>query len=166
MKNKLDYLHKLIIQDNLQFFGLNETWLTENIANSFPSMRSHLIIRRDRLIGRGGGVALYFNSLFRSNIILSHHDYNIGIEFILTESYLTDIDTLVHLVMYRLPHINKNCLINVFDHIRPLIINCQRYVFCGDLNLNVSDHSNLTFLSNLLSEHGLKRIEFGPTHFT
>lgn len=83
MKNKLDYLQQLISQDNLLFFGLNETWLTNNISSSFLTTRSHLIMRQDRIEGRGSGVALYYNSLFSSNVIMSHLDYTTGIDSLL-----------------------------------------------------------------------------------
>lgn len=162
----MDYLHQLIAQDNLQFFGLNETWLNNSISSSFLTSRSHLIIRQDRRDARGGGVALFYNSLFRSTIVASHLDFFTGVEFLLTESAFSQIESILHLIVYRPPNINKNCLIIVFNHLRPLVVECSRYIFCGDLNLDLANPANLAFVDELLTSHGLARISFGPTHFT
>ena len=35
LRNKVDYIHQLITQDNLHFFGLNETWLSNAITIHF-----------------------------------------------------------------------------------------------------------------------------------
>ena len=54
----------------------------------------------------------------------------------------------------------------MFNFLRPLDVECSRYVFCGDLNLDLANPGNLSFVDDLLASHGLTRIAFGPTHFT
>ena len=146
MKHKVDYLHQLILQDRLQFFGLSETWPTNIVANSFLTSRSHLIIRQDRAECRGGGVALYYNSAFHSNHLASHLDYCTGVEFILVESALSHLDTILHLIVYKPPHINKASLVNVFNYLRPLVSDAPRHIFCGDLNLDCQEPDKSAFI--------------------
>lgn len=79
----------------------------------------------------------------------------------MVESTLSSLDDLFHLIVYRPLLVNKNCLLSIFEYLRPLIVDCQRYIFSGDLNLNVSVPVNAQFILDLLSSHELSRIEFG-----
>ena len=58
--NKLDELFLLVSQYRVvDIISITETWLTENIADSFVTLRNYSLFRHDRKSGAGGGILLY-----------------------------------------------------------------------------------------------------------
>ena len=57
--NKVDELKAHIDNYKSDILFVTETWLTESIPNEAVNISGFNIIRKDRTIARGGGVAIY-----------------------------------------------------------------------------------------------------------
>lgn len=56
---KSEQLQHLLYESNLDFLCLTETWLHENSPADVLKVHGYNMFRRDRAVGRGGGVLFY-----------------------------------------------------------------------------------------------------------
>ena len=65
--NKTDHMFLSVHSSNVDCFAVTETWLNDDIPNDPIALTNFNIERRDRPVGRGGGVLLYIRNVFRYN---------------------------------------------------------------------------------------------------
>jgi hypothetical protein len=58
-QDKLSEISLIARQCNFSLFAFSETWLKSNVSNENISIPGYNILKYDRSITRGGGVALY-----------------------------------------------------------------------------------------------------------
>lgn len=72
MATKREQLENLLVNSNIDFLGLTETWLTYYLA--LIVMPGYDVFRKDRDHGRGGGVLLYVKSTIKCKQIECHRE--------------------------------------------------------------------------------------------
>ena len=61
LANKVNELEILKESYRADLIFVTETWLTDSVPDEIVNVSGLNIVRRDRLCGRGGGVAIYVN---------------------------------------------------------------------------------------------------------
>lgn len=71
---KSEQIKHLIVNSNLDYLCLSETWLHKNSPSAALSVPGYNIFRRDRPEGRGGGLMFYFRDNINCRQIQWKHD--------------------------------------------------------------------------------------------
>ena len=61
LKNKIDEFAASVVCNNINVAAVTETWFQHDILDSFISVDGYKIHRKDRQLGRGGGVCIYLS---------------------------------------------------------------------------------------------------------
>ena len=61
LKNKIDEFAASVVCNNINVAAVTETWFQHDILDSFISVDGYEIHRKDRQLGRGGGVCIYLS---------------------------------------------------------------------------------------------------------
>jgi hypothetical protein len=135
---KIDEVSMLALNNNLDIFGINETWLDSTIPDSAVNIPGYKIYRKDRN-RQGGGVALYVKSTITAKLI----EFQTSIECVWVE-ITNENEKLMVGSMYRPP--SAGCdyydhMINVLEHIHNIN---DKMVLLGDLNFDYSLNENLS----------------------
>ncbi len=77
MATKREQLEHLLVNSNIDFLGLTETWLTRSSPEALIVMPGYDVFRQDRDHGRGGGVLLYVKSTIKCKQIEWHRETDI-----------------------------------------------------------------------------------------
>jgi hypothetical protein len=62
LRNKIQELSELAVKVRPLVICITETWLNPDISDNEVSLPGYMLIRSDRVIGKGGGVAIYINT--------------------------------------------------------------------------------------------------------
>lgn len=79
----IDSVRDLLIGNNLHAFAVSETWFHDKVNSGLVAIPGFELIRQDRTIKRGGGVAIYLKSGIAFRLLhKSHHNANAEFLFI------------------------------------------------------------------------------------
>lgn len=67
--SKREEVQHLLSESNLDFLALSETWLNTNIPTNMIDVPGYTCYRRDRLVGKGGGVLVYIRDIFKYSVV-------------------------------------------------------------------------------------------------
>ena len=68
--NKLNFVYNMLILYNIDFLGISETWLNDEIPNSFVALPNYNILRWDNKYGiRKHGVAFYIREVIKYSLV-------------------------------------------------------------------------------------------------
>ncbi len=71
---KRDEKRILLSESNIDFLHIGETWLHKKIPTSKIDVPGYTCFRRDRTVGRGGGVLIYIKDSFNAKEIFPTSD--------------------------------------------------------------------------------------------
>ena len=131
--NKVHELYQILCESKYDFIFITESWLNENITNSFLLLNyGYSIFRKDRIGKKGGGVAVVFrNSLFASEV-------NIPERFQLAETLVFDLVLKLYevrfLLIYRSPNCNEIHLGKLKNLIDWVYNSSNQCIILGDFN--------------------------------
>ena len=173
VRNKADVLNDVILENNLDFLGLTETWLSENeevnkvtISSMVPKGFSFLHTPR---MSRGGGVGFIYNKCFKPKCdslpVFSSFEC-------LMVVFTASSFTFRVIIIYRVPPSNKNKILKTAfikelgDLLEFTATQKGKLVLLGDFNVHVDSSSDpeTLQLTSLLSSFGLIQHVQGPTH--
>ncbi|XP_074041353.1 uncharacterized protein [Leptinotarsa decemlineata] len=160
----LDFKDK--VHNIYDIITVSETWLNENISNHYVHLEGYQLFRKDRLVGRGGGDAIYIkNSLKASSIDYSSSDA-------LEQVWITfTIHKVKYAVasMYRPPNVPLPSFLTGFeDSLSSVCPKFENVICAGDMNIDFSDSASRSCiqLSEIIESFGLKQIVDQPTRFS
>ena len=160
--NKIDDLSLLVQSHAPDLIAITETWLDAGVPDAGVSLQHYSIVRRDRKLQQGGGVALYVNNN------LSFHAFDMIVDNVSEFEILwvsirprllpRQISILIVAIIYCPPSYN----VASQNELSRLILNCtdklkQRYpnsgfILCGDFNqLNTSNFNHHLCFKQVIS---------------
>ena len=166
VNNKTTLLNEYVKDNDLDIFGITETWLKAKNQHSIAQLTppGYTLHHVDQPRGNGGGVAIMHKDSIRSTSTESKSyqsfDY---IEKKLTLGSLA----LLFTVIYRTPTNNPVSLFieDFASYLESLLISKSRILVCGDFNIHVdkpNDPDTIRF-NELLESTGLKQHVTGMT---
>lgn len=147
--------------------GVTETWLSPTTPSDHYEIPGYTLLRADRAVGTGGGVALYIKCgmVFEQLHITS---VDPGIEFISLILKMRGVKLCVAIV-YRPPHVSYTCLGSLFQALFVDIAVQVDYAVClGDINVDLLSNSchEAKYLCRLLRLHSIVQHVTEPTRVT
>lgn len=133
--SKLTEIRNIFEGSLLNIVGVSETWLKPEISTSKVNFAGYSCCRNDRLVHRGGGVALYVSKNLPYNIV--HKGSNYGVAESLFIEIVVDSDRILVGVVYA-PHGNVDAL---ECDIADLLVRYSKVIIMGDFNSNLFDTS-------------------------
>nr|CAI5838561.1 unnamed protein product [Callosobruchus analis] len=116
-----------IFEGKYDFITVSETWLKPNIPNSVVDLNNYNLYRKDRLIKRGGGPAVYLRSQFKGSLITLPQTQSEHLWL-----YVTIKNKGIALgTFYRPPDISEQVFLDEFENIVGLIAPKFDFVVCG-----------------------------------
>lgn len=171
VKNKATQLNEYISDNKLDLVAVTETWLNDGdqvtLGNICPS--GYKVISKPRS-GRGGGVAIIYNSSLRVKEVT--HKQHASFEHIEVLVQSPDNTGMSLCLVYRPPPNKKNGLkhnefiAEISDFLDEWVLNKNRLLLCGDFNYHVDNVNDkvATEFSHLLESYGLRQHVSSPTH--
>lgn len=160
---KLKDLEYYVLDKKIDILAVSETWLDAATDTSALHINHYKFFRRDRG-GRGGGVGLYVNTLYK----VSNISTNLNIEqlWLLIETHKKKICSGV---AYRPPNLNYKVFIDELENsfIQCLEISDSIYC-CGDFNLDLLrvDDPSVLYFSSFVESIGCTQLINSPTRVT
>jgi hypothetical protein len=147
--------------------GVTETWLSSTTPSEHYEIPGYTLLRADRAIGTGGGVALYIKcGIVFEQLHITCVDP--GIEFISLILKVRGVKLCVAIV-YRPPHGSYTCLGSLFQALFVDIAVQVDYAVClGDVNIDLISNSShdAKYLQRLLRFHNVVQHVTEPTRVT
>lgn len=147
-------------------FWFAESWLKPRISNNLVKINGYYLLRNDRILSMGGGVAVYVNNLFKSTILsISANESSNEPEYIIVKLTLPSNDSILLASVYRRPKgILLNKFINDFCKYYP---NENNVIIMGDLNCDLrSTNFEAIYIRDIVDTLALKVQPSQPTHHT
>ena len=145
--SKLNFVSNTVTMDNIDFLFLTETWLDNRILDSMISINDFEILRCDRLVKKGGGVALYHK---KSIYVQKLQNPVAPSTFFNFEFMCVRLDTSkckIHFLIFYVPPDSSQCpstIINVCKVISFFLISTAPFIILGDFNLPKINWTNST----------------------
>ena len=165
---KLDEIRDILNDDNisLDIFGLNETFLTENVSSKDLLINGYNVERKDRLSKGGGGLLMYINSCISYTRRYDIESSNLESMWVQIETFHKK-SVLLNLV-YRPPNSPQSW---IDDYEKQLCVaeSCTGEFFAmGDYNIDFTfpDCFNNTKWTCLIKDFGLRQYVESPTRVT
>ena len=171
--NKLDELHHLVYEQNLDIVFICETWLHTGITDGLIDPRGcYSIFRRDRPCCRGGGVCIMVSKYYKAAEV--EVDLHCGLELIGVDINISD--TKIRLIIaYRPPGVNTEMIAYTDELCKQLKLmsNTVQPVFlvgdfnCPDVNWSAFEAPNdsvQNVFSDFVCETGFVQLVAEPTH--
>ncbi|KAI5727884.1 hypothetical protein M8J77_008146 [Diaphorina citri] len=160
-------IRTLIDNADLHAILISESWLKPSISDSLVNISGYTLVRHDRLVRRGGGVAMYIRNdlthkvLVRSTAASSQDDKII--EFMAVELVVRSIKILLT-VVYKPPKANQ--LDELYDLIVSVIPQYEHIILMGDFNINLLDSNSsvATRFAETMTSYNLTVLPSAPTH--
>jgi hypothetical protein len=153
-------IQEYIADNSIDLLALTETWIQPDFPPStLQSLtpQNYSIINCPRSVGRGGGIALIYNSSLKVNSLslASYSSFELlGVKFSVSYS------SCICCIIYRPPSSSLSVFFDEFSSLlAELSSSTSELLFCGDFNIHVDDsqsNSALSFL-NLLESFGLQQ---------
>lgn len=161
-KSKRDQIHQLLLDSNLDFLCLTETWLNENSPSSALHVPGYKVHREDRVGSKGGGDLIFVKDRFQCHEVQwSCNELEcIGLNITLSPSMSFSLITL-----YRPPS-SKNTF---YEHFENMLKECnfnKEVIIIGDFNINWEDKASRKTLKQITDDFDLKQLINGPTRVT
>lgn len=161
---KFHDLKEHVLKANYDLFFITETWLTRNVPSENISIENYNLIRRDRPLGRAGGVCVFIKNDITYSIIQTCDSYeqlwlNIKLN---RQSYAVG-------VVYKPPDYNCNNFFTAFEQEISNLIPKYDEMFClGDFNIDMLKPDGLATKNffSLLDTFNLKQMVNTPTRIT
>lgn len=160
---KSEEVHHLLINSNLDFLGLTESWLHKNSPSAVLHVPGYNIFRRDRCEGRGGGVMIYIKDHINCQQICWPFDHDlecIGVNILLSPEM-----SFVLIVVYRPPSSNNDFYITF----KKLLQACDfktEVILLGDFNCNWLNKTNRKSLKQITDSLDFTQLLEGSTRIT
>ena len=100
---KRDQIQHLLMDSNLDFLALTETWLSSPTPTTMIDVPGYTCFRKDRLSGKGGGVLIYMKDIFKCTLV--NLDTN-GLECLILNVVLSPKMNFNIIVLYNPPKHN------------------------------------------------------------
>lgn len=159
-----DLLRDFVGHNDLDIFGVSETWLNVNIPTTSVEIYQYNFIRVDR-DGRGGGIGLYIRTNIQYQIVIQKADPHL--EQLWVKSLINGKKYVIG-VLYRPPTAN---ILHFFDELDKAMSETlpfgENIIIMGDFNINLLNYNNsVSFLNDFLEAHDLKQLVNEPTRVT
>ena len=161
---KLGELRDHILLSNYSVLCLTETWITPTIPDEVITIGGYNLVRRDRRIGRGGGVSMYVKESISFSVIHSES----SIEQLWVKININRQHYAVG-VVYRPPDSSYNEFLNILEQQLSLLLPQYDEIFClGDFNIDMlkSDSPSTLKFNHLLEAFNLDQLIHSPTRIT
>lgn len=146
LRNKINDIELLLVNQNIDMLLLSETWLHNNEKDNF-FMNGYHMIHNCRDSGGGGGIAIYLKNTIDYNIKESINQENNQILIINIPNKNINFG-----IIYRPPSTNISKFINFFDSI---LHKYKNTLFVGDININLlNDNNFIKSYKNMLISNG------------
>lgn len=162
-ETKISEFRKIFYDSNVHTIAVTETWFKQKDNSLKVKLPNYNLLRNDRFMKRGGGVALYFRQDIPTRVV-SKSSKRSEVEYMFAEAIFLNTTVLVGVVYIPPKTTNLTvleeslaALIPVYDHV----------VLSGDFNINLLCKTPIRdrFL-NMISCLNLTTISNKPTHFT
>ena len=91
LRRKIDQIRHIVTKHDYDIFGVSETWLDSNIPDSEAHIQGFRLFRKDRSVGRGGGVCVY---------IKNYHDVKLRDDLMSDEIDAVWVEIIIEKVNY------------------------------------------------------------------
>lgn len=155
-------LKNILVNEKFKLLGITETWLTPLIISDVLDVDGYRIIRNDR-DGRGGGVALYYDSSLNVKIFSAENTPELEQLWITIK--IKQFNYGIGIV-YRPPSQNINESLKTLENsIADILPSVDNLIIMGDLNINMFNlNSNATVqLLELMGTYNLSQLVCEPT---
>lgn len=157
-------IKECILKDRFDIFAVSETWLTHVTRDEVVGIDGFRLVRRDRGLGRGGGILLYVRNSMKFSVLDNIKDDHS--EMLCISFTMNGIKNILS-VIYRPPGFaSVNEFFEEFEYvISRNLLECDNFVCLGDFNidmLNVDGAHTQRFLS-LLHAYNLNQVINEPT---
>ena len=135
---KVSFVSNTLNMDSIDFLFLTETWLDDRITDSMISVNSYEILRCDRMIKKGGGVALYHK---QSINVQKLQNPDVQSTFSNFEFMCVRLDigkTNITILCFYIPSDSSQCpstIVNACKIISYFLTNTAPFIILGDFNL-------------------------------
>ncbi len=169
VKNKIHHLFNLLENQHCDILCMSETWLNTN--DVIPIPKNFNMYRSDRVVGRGGGVAVLCKNNFKAKIInlepiISNFSHPCSLELIALSFQMSYLKSFIVCCIYRTEHVNNDIrnLDIIFEHFSRS--NKNVYVY-GDFNINVAKRGKVSNkLLCVAQKNGFKQLVKSHTRDT
>lgn len=136
--DKLDYLNNIFHESSIDVICVTETWFKSCIQSSIYAMCDFSLLRNDRSTRcRGGGIAIYFNSMLKCKVLhKSLCSYVVECMFL---EFNDNVQKCLVVCVYN-PH-KCNDLTSTFTKISELSVNYVHVLVCGDFNVDILNNN-------------------------
>ncbi len=163
IKSKSEQVHHLLLDSNLDFLCLSETWLHENTPSAALKVPGFNFYRRDRVGSKGGGVMIYVKDRIQCNEI--HWSNCEELECIGLNIILSPQMSFTLIVIYRPPSSNTS----FYEKFEKLLKECnfnKEVIIMGDFNINWGEKSSRKNLKQITDKFDLMQLINWPTRIT
>lgn len=145
---------------------LSETWLRPEITDEMVAIPDYILLRRDRVGRRGGGVGLYVHRSLNASIISTSPEHYCQLpEFLIAEVKVTGAASLLLGIVYRPPHVGH---LTVFeDRFVEILPDFSHAAIFGDFNTDLEATSfDAEHLRGFIQANSLHLVPHRATHHT
>lgn len=160
---KFNDLKEHILSVGYSILCLTETWISPAVSDDLIKIEGYNLVRRDRRIGRGGGVGMYIKENIHYSVIISDNDSEqLWVKFKVNKQQFAVG------VTYRPPDFSYNDFIVKLEQNLTYLLPHYDEIFClGDLNIDMLSTSQASIkLNTLFDTYNLVQIVDSPTRFT
>ena len=159
---KIDQMRKLLMESNLDFLCITESWLNCNVSTDRVNIPGYSCYRKDRTTGKVGygGVLIYIRESFKCAQLSLDDLECLGINVILSHNMNFNI-----VVLYNPPGHD----INLYNELKGLLSACDHFnetIFLGDYNVNWADKKAKTKLKAAMEKFKYKQLIDKATRIT
>nr|CAH7768669.1 unnamed protein product [Callosobruchus chinensis] len=148
--------------EKLDILGISETWLTDMVTSDVLYIEGYSLIRKDREVGRGGGVLIYIKDSLKYQAI----DVFGNIEQLFVKINCRDYNFVLG-VAYKPPTVNYKYFIDSLEVSFTIASTySENILFLGDVNINFlsADSVATKYFNSMLTSLGLNQLVSEPTH--
>ena len=167
LSGKIDLLSLYVLNNEINIFGVTETFLTDKIPSSLVNIDSYNFERKDRKAA-GGGVAVYVKNCV--NYVRRNDLESEGIELICLEIIPVHTKSFFVSILYRPPNSSKHLCKSFSEKFNELLHKMneenKEIIIIGDINCNYLDNTNNKDIKELLALNGFIQVVKEPTRVT
>lgn len=155
---------ELVRSEGFDIVMVTETWLNGENVSAILSIPGYSFCHKDRLRGRGGGVAAYVSLKYDYSLFEFDFQTNEQLEYLIFKTRIQK-RVFAFCVFYRPPNTNINTFLDDFDNIFSTIcISVDEVVCLGDFNVDFFNVSNP--VSNCFQAYNLTQILNEPSRIS
>ena len=158
---KHDEVKSLVMDSNLHFLGLSETWIHSGIQTGLIDIPGYTCYRNDRKIGRG--VALYLRDYMTCTEVTFDHELNI--EYICVEISLSSSMHFKIVILCNPPSF-KDAFYDELSKLLKLVAHKSEVIVLGDFNIDWSNSGKRKKLKTLMTKFEFSQLIKGATRIS